>query len=79
MTADTDANFIDARGLRCPLPVLKARKAISALPAGAVLNIVATDPAAPLDFQHFCNSQGHELVDVRTEGEELHFTIRRGG
>jgi len=78
MTADTDANFIDARGLRCPLPVLKARKAISALPAGAVLNIVATDPAAPLDFQHFCNSQGHELVDVRTEGEELHFTIRRG-
>ena len=78
MTAEQKADFIDARGLRCPLPVLKARKAIKALPAGGILKIIATDPAAPLDFQHFCKTQGHELVEVRDDDGELHFTIRRG-
>ena len=78
MTAEQKADSIDARGLRCPLPVLKARKAIKALPAGGILKIIATDPAAPLDFQHFCNTQGHELVGVRDDDGELHFTIRRG-
>lgn len=58
---DWDAE-IDARGLLCPLPVLKARKRLSALPPGAVLRVLADDPAARIDMPHFCREAGHDLV-----------------
>jgi tRNA 2-thiouridine synthesizing protein A len=53
---------IDARGLLCPLPVLKARRRLAALPPGAVLRVIADDPAAVVDMPHFCAEAGHELL-----------------
>ena len=71
-----DAGFItmDLTGLKCPLPVLKARRQIGQMPAGGILVVIADDPAAPLDFDHFCQTGGHELVEsVAKDGV---FTMR---
>jgi tRNA 2-thiouridine synthesizing protein A len=57
---DADAE-LDARGLLCPLPVLKARKRLGALAPGQVLRVLADDPAALVDIPHFCAEQGHEV------------------
>lgn len=71
---------LDATGLLCPLPVLKARKRLAALPAGAVLKMVADDPAARVDVPHFCAEQGHALVaQADGPGGALSFLIRKGG
>ena len=70
---------IDARGLRCPLPVLKARKRLKALAPGAVLELLADDPAAVVDVPHFCNEQGHTLLSQASEDGALLFTLRKGG
>lgn len=59
MTTDKE---IDARGLKCPLPVLKARKEMRGMVGGSVLTILADDPAAIIDFPHFCAEQGHEFL-----------------
>jgi len=53
---------LDLTGLKCPLPVLKARRQIGQMAAGAVLEVKADDPAAPLDFDHFCHTGGHRLL-----------------
>ena len=53
---------LDLTGLKCPLPVLKARRQIGQMAAGAVLEVKADDPAAPLDFDHFCRTEGHKLL-----------------
>ena len=53
---------LDLTGLKCPLPVLKARRQIGQMPACAVVAIMADDPAAPLDFDHFCHTEGHKLL-----------------
>jgi tRNA 2-thiouridine synthesizing protein A len=71
--------FLDAKGMKCPLPVLRARKAMQALPAGGLLRIEATDPGADKDFVHFCAATGHELVESGREGEVLRFLIRKRG
>ena len=69
---------VDARGLLCPLPVLKARKRLAALPAGARLRLLTDDPAAVVDVPHFCAEQGHVLEESsEREGARLH-VIRRG-
>jgi tRNA 2-thiouridine synthesizing protein A len=68
------SKVLDAKGLHCPLPVLKARKALA---GGDCLTVHATDPASRIDFRHFCNVSGHELVDA-TEGEGVFtYVIRR--
>ena len=54
---------LDLTGLKCPLPVLKARRQIAQMAADAVLVVLADDPAAPLDFDHFCNTNGHRLLE----------------
>ena len=51
-----EITFVDASGLKCPLPVLKARKALEGLAQGDKLRVISTDPASPLDFKHFCYS-----------------------
>ncbi len=72
-----NVTVVDASGLKCPLPVLKARKAIKSLGTGMALRVISTDPASPLDFRHFCNTAGHELLSV-TEGDGRHeFLIRK--
>jgi tRNA 2-thiouridine synthesizing protein A len=55
--------ILDANGLLCPLPVLKARRALKPLAPGAVLEVLATDPGAVKDFEHFCNTTGCELLE----------------
>jgi tRNA 2-thiouridine synthesizing protein A len=69
--------MLDATGLKCPLPVLKARKAMSALPDGGVLRVIATDPGAVKDFEHFCKTTGHQLIEQREEGGAFVFEIRK--
>ena len=69
--------ILDAKGLKCPLPVLKARKAMRALPAGGVLRVLATDPGAAKDFAHFCETTGCELLASSAEGELFTFDIRK--
>ena len=68
---------LDAKALACPLPVLKARKALASVPMGGCLTVHATDPASRIDFRHFCNVSGHELVGA-FEGEGIFtYIIRR--
>lgn len=69
---------LDARGLLCPLPVLKTRKRLKGLAAGAVLTLRTDDPAARVDVPHFCTEQGHELVAMEEDGPALVFKIRKG-
>lgn len=67
---------IDARGLKCPLPVLKMEKRLAALPPGATLIVLATDPMARIDIPLHCRQQGHDCT-VATEGDVLRFTIEK--
>jgi tRNA 2-thiouridine synthesizing protein A len=69
--------ILDTKGLKCPLPVLKARKAMRDLPAGGVLRVLATDPGASKDFAHFCETTGHRLLASREEGGTLVFDIQK--
>ena len=74
------AHQLDAVGLRCPLPVLKARKRLAGLAPGAVLWMRADDPVAPIDVAHFCAEQGHALVSETEEANGVRlFGIRKGG
>ncbi|SMF60677.1 tRNA 2-thiouridine synthesizing protein A [Tistlia consotensis] len=70
---------LDARGLKCPLPVLKARKALKPLAPGETLLVEATDPSAVRDFASFCETTGHELVESAQDGELYRFVIRKTG
>jgi len=70
---------LDAIGLLCPLPVLKARKRLMAMAEGAVLLMRADDPAAIVDVPHFCAEAGHGLISQDSEGAELRFFIRKSG
>ena len=72
---DDEITLVDASGLRCPLPVLKARKALQSLTDGDKLRVISTDPASPLDFKHFCNSKGHSLISVEEKEESFEFVI----
>jgi tRNA 2-thiouridine synthesizing protein A len=72
------ATILDATGLLCPLPVLKARRALKPLPPGAVLEVLATDPGAVRDFEHFCNTTGCTLLASSEEpGGVLRFRFRK--
>jgi len=75
MTTD---DTLDTIGLLCPLPVLKARKRLNAMPQGAVLQVLASDPAALVDIPHFCHEAGHTLLKVQDmpDGNHAYF-IRR--
>lgn len=74
----TDFNQeLDARGLNCPLPILRAKKAIAGLAAGEVLKVLATDPGAVKDFEAFCKQTGNELLQSRSAGDGFEFLIRR--
>jgi tRNA 2-thiouridine synthesizing protein A len=70
--------MVDARGLRCPLPVLKAEKRLAELAPGATLTVLATDPMARVDIPLFCRQQGHTCT-LADEGEVLTFTIVKAG
>lgn len=69
---------IDVRGLKCPLPVLKAERRMQAHGAGTRFLVIATDPMAAIDVPHFCNENGHRLLANNREGDELTFEIEKG-
>ena len=69
---------LDALGLLCPLPVLKARKRLMSLAPGAVLRLQASDPAAVVDVPHFCAEAGHRLVAATQQDDSYVFLIERG-
>ncbi len=73
------SRILDTKGLNCPLPVLKARRALKEVAVGDCLTVLATDPAASIDFKHFCNTTGHELVEWSEADGVLTFVIRRTG
>lgn len=68
---------LDATGLKCPLPVLKARRAMKGLASGGTLEVRATDPAALGDFRAFCETTGDVLLDSREEEGAFVFLIRK--
>ena len=70
--------MLDVRGLSCPLPVLRAKRALKDVPIDSVLRVQATDPAALKDMPVFCEQTGHELVAVTTEENDVYvFDIRK--
>jgi tRNA 2-thiouridine synthesizing protein A len=73
----TETAEYDATGLLCPLPVLRANRKMRELPAGGLLTVRATDPAAEQDFPAYCRQTGHTLVSARKEGDVLIFVIRK--
>ncbi len=73
---DFDAD-LDARGLSCPLPILRAQKLLLNMSGGQVLRIVATDKGAPNDFSEFCRKTGNDLLSSVSQDAEFVFLIRR--
>jgi len=71
--------MLDARGLSCPLPILKARAALKPMATGATLEVLATDPGSVKDFEAFCRMTGNELIESEGVGEAFRFLIRKAG
>jgi len=69
--------LLDAQGLNCPLPILKAKKAIGEVPVGGTLEVLATDPGSVADFAAFCKATGHALVESSADKGVYRFLIRR--
>jgi len=68
---------LDTRGLNCPLPILKAKKALAEMASGELLRVVATDPGSMRDFQAFARQTGNELVEQNSSGDEFIHILRR--
>lgn len=73
MTAE---HVLDAKGLNCPLPILKAKKALNNVPSGECLEVLSTDPGSIADFEAFCRTTGNELVESSTDDGVYKFLIR---
>ncbi|KIN69494.1 putative sulfurtransferase TusA [Sulfitobacter donghicola DSW-25 = KCTC 12864 = JCM 14565] len=76
-TPDCMIHDLDATGLLCPLPVLKARKRLNGMQAGDQLRMRADDPAAVIDVPHFCAEAGHHLIDTSQDGEVQVYLIEK--
>ena len=72
-----DLTILDATGLRCPLPGLRARKMLKDVDPGKLLDVFATDIAAPADFEAFCRETGHLLVNIEKVGEIFQIRLRK--
>ena len=73
----TPDQTLDARGLNCPLPVLKTKVLLGRMHAGQILRVTATDSHARIDFEAYCARSGHELLDIQESDGVLEFLIRR--
>ena len=84
MSEHTDAGVdageavLDATGLKCPLPVLRARKALRDVPPGGLLRVLATDPGSVADFRAWCDASANELAEWRDDAGVYEFLVRRG-
>ncbi len=74
--ADFDQE-LDASGLNCPLPILRAKKTLSSMGAGQILHIIATDPGSVKDFEAFSKQTGNELLESKEEGGKFYFLIKK--
>ena len=74
--ADFDQD-LDACGLNCPLPILRAKKSLAAMDSGQVLHIIATDPGAVKDFEAFAKQTGNELMESREDAGKFHFLMKK--
>ena len=72
------SSTIDATGYNCPIPVLKARKALKSMEPGSEITVLATDPASAIDIPHFCNTTGNELIDQSETDGIYTYRIRKG-
>ncbi len=69
--------LLDVKGLNCPLPILRAKKALKDIPTGGTLEVLATDPGAVKDFEAFCRTTGNELLESKNENSVFSFVIKR--
>ncbi len=67
---------LDAKGLNCPLPILKARKALKEVPAGGTLEVLSTEPGSVADFEAFCRQTGNEVMESSTDDSVFRFLIK---
>jgi tRNA 2-thiouridine synthesizing protein A len=74
--ADFDQE-LDASGLNCPLPILRAKKTLNGMDAGQILHIIATDPGSVKDFDAFSKQTGNELLESKEDGGKFHFLIKK--
>ncbi len=77
METSTVAKELDVRGLNCPLPILRAKKALGEITSGQLLKVMATDPGSVKDFQAFAKQTGHALVKQDTPEKEFHFWLQK--
>ncbi|WP_223479349.1 sulfurtransferase TusA family protein [Oricola indica] len=70
---------VDAKGLNCPMPILRAKKALKGMAAGTTLEVQATDPGSVKDFEAFCRSTGNELLESRQDGNTYIYLIKKTG
>lgn len=75
--SDVPAAEVDARGLTCPLPILRAKRGLAQLESGQVLAVLTTDPTAVTDFEAFCRQTGHGLLEQVAVGDTVRHLIRR--
>ena len=68
---------LDAKGLNCPLPILKAKKALTGLDNGKTLEVLSTDPGSVADFEAFCRATGNEMLEHNNDGDIYRFVIKR--
>lgn len=68
---------LDASGLNCPLPILRAKKTLNAMASGQVLHVIATDPGSVKDFDAFAKQTGNDLVESKEDGGKFHFLIKK--
>jgi tRNA 2-thiouridine synthesizing protein A len=68
---------LDAKGLNCPLPILRAKKALKDVPVGGTLQVLATDPGAVKDFEAFCRTTGNQLLESKEQNKVFDFLIKR--
>ena len=73
----SDVTILDATGLKCPLPVLKLRKALESLSVGEKIILYADDPVAPLDVEHFCKAAGHDLLEANQKEGFVEFMVSK--
>ena len=72
-------HVVDAKGLNCPLPILRARKGLKEVPVGGTLELLATDPGSVKDMEAFCRQTGHELLESKDEDGVFTYLIKRTG
>lgn len=73
------ATILDTQGLNCPMPILKAKKALKNLASGDILEVIASDPGSVKDFGSFCRSTGNELLESTDDNGVYRFKIKKGG